>query len=280
MRENSTEKRAPEPDPLEQRDVLRVAVNVIAGCAGGLIHGRAGMPSASAASATFDAVDETAQLSVERWRDLLLILLGVSTGAIDATAFERLGHVFASVITGNLILVGVSAARGDGQLALFAGCALCGYALGVLAAAPRADQPKRVWPPSATVALVLELGLLLAFTVGWELIGERPGEAEQLLLLVAVAAAMGVQSTAVRRLGSMSTTYLTSTLTGLLESLRQRRWSEGDGRSLGILGAAVAGAAGATGLILHARRWLPALALAPLVIVVLDSRRLIRQESA
>jgi uncharacterized membrane protein YoaK (UPF0700 family) len=215
-----------------------------------------------------------------RHRDLLLIALGVVTGVTDATAFERLGHVFASVITGNLILLGVSAAQGDGRLALFAGCALAGYALGVLLAAPREDQPERVWPPSATVALVLDLALLAAFTVGWELIGKTPARGVQILLLVLMSAAMGVQSTAVRRLGQMSTTYLTSTLTALLEALRRRRRIEGQARSVGILAAALGGAAAATALVLHARRWVPVLQIVPLMVVVVSSRHLVRRESA
>jgi uncharacterized membrane protein YoaK (UPF0700 family) len=136
-----------------------------------------------------------------------------------------------------------------------------------------------LWPPSATAALTFDLALLLVFTVGWELIGHRPGRGVQLLLLIAVSAAMGVQSTAVRRLGPMSTTYLTSTLTGLLEALRRRRWSDAHARSLGILASAVVGAAAATALILHARRFLPVLQLAPIMIVVLSSRRLIRRRS-
>jgi uncharacterized membrane protein YoaK (UPF0700 family) len=217
-------------------------------------------------------------LSPERSRDLLLVMLGLVTGATDATAFERLGHVFASVITGNLILLGVSAVKGDGQAALFAGSALCGYGIGVVLAAPRGGQPDRVWPPSATLALAFDLVLLLAFAVGWEVIGSHPGRAIQVLLLVAVSAAMGVQSTAVRRLGSMSTTYLTSTLTGLLESLRRWRWDESHARSLGILVSALCGAAAATALILHARRWVPALQVVPIVVVILSSRRLIRRE--
>jgi len=36
------------------------------------------------------------------------------------------------------------------------------------------------------------------------------------------AAAMGLQSTAMRRLGQVSTTYLTSTLTGILSGLALR----------------------------------------------------------
>jgi hypothetical protein len=50
-----------------------------------------------------------------------------------------------------------------------------------------------------------------------------------LALLLLAAAAMGLQSTAVRRLGQMSTTYLTSTLTGVITAVALRRWP-GDGR--------------------------------------------------
>ncbi len=218
------------------------------------------------------------RFSTQHLRDLLLIFLGVTTGATDATAFERLGHVFASVITGNLVLLGVSVVRGDGALALFAGCALGGYSFGVLAAAPRhveTSEHQPTWPASATIAMALEFALLVVFAVGWELANDRPGRTAQALLLSVAAAAMGVQSTAIRRLGQMSTTYLTSTLTGLVESIRSRRWSEGNGRSLGIIVAAVIGAAAATGLVAHGRLLLPALQLIPLTIVILASLRLI-----
>lgn len=221
-----------------------------------------------------------ARLSPERSRDVLLVLLAVTAGATDATVFERLGHVFASVITGNLVLLGVSAVEGDGVLALLAGCALGGYALGVLLAARRRreqGQDGLLWPASATVALTVDLAFLVAFTVGWELISSHPGRGAQALLVAVAGAAMGVQSAAVRRLGQMSTTYLTSTFTGLLEALVARRWSAEHARSLGILTAAVVGAAAATGLNLHARAWLPALQLVPVVLVVLASTQLIER---
>jgi uncharacterized membrane protein YoaK (UPF0700 family) len=76
-------------------------------------------------------------------RDLLVVLLAGTSGACDATAFLRVGEVFASVITGNLVLLGVSEVRADGHLAAFAGCALGGYALGALAGARRGSRPAR-----------------------------------------------------------------------------------------------------------------------------------------
>jgi uncharacterized membrane protein YoaK (UPF0700 family) len=215
------------------------------------------------------------QASPERSRDLLLILLAVTTGATDAVAFERLGKVFASVITGNLVVLGVGAASTQRRLALFAGCALVCYAVGVMVAAPRRQQEHdAIWPRSTTVALSVDLALLAAFAVGWELVGKRPGETAQALLLAACATAMGVQSTAVRRLGQVSTTYLTSTFIGLFEAVARLHWPEANTRSAGILLAALAGAAAATLLILHARPWLPALQLVPLAVVMVASLRI------
>jgi uncharacterized membrane protein YoaK (UPF0700 family) len=202
----------------------------------------------------------------------LVVLLALTTGAIDATAFERLGNVFASVITGNLVLLGIGAARPDGRAALFAGVALVAYAAGVLVAAPHEDQAgrdPRAWPRAARAALAGDLVLLVAVSVGWELSAGRPGETGQLLLVAAAACAMGVQSAAVRRVGPMSTTYLTSTFIGVWEAVAARRWSADENRSVAILLMALAGAAGATLLILNAPRLLPALILAPLAAVVL-----------
>jgi uncharacterized membrane protein YoaK (UPF0700 family) len=209
--------------------------------------------------------------SPARTRDLLLVALALTTGATDATVFERLGSVFASVITGNLVLLGVSAARPDGRLALFAACALAGYSIGAFAAAPGrrpAGEHRPVWPRATTLALIADLGVLCAFAVGWELSGGHPGRGAQAVLLTIASMAMGIQSAAVRRLGQMSTTYLTSTLTGLLESARNRRWSDDERRSLAIVAVAVIGAACATVVVDDAAGWLPALQLAPLVVVI------------
>lgn len=209
-------------------------------------------------------------------RDSLLILLALATGATDAAAVEHLGHVFASVITGNLVLLGVSVVRGDHHLTLFAGCALAGYAIGVLLGAPRRKRtpPETGWPPGARTALTIELALLLIFAAGWEIAGSHPSEAWQASLVTLAAAGMGAQSTAVRRFGQISTTYLTSTLTALFEDLRARRRTPEQVRSLSILATALVGAGAATALILHARPVLPVLQLVPVTVVILASRRL------
>ena len=50
-------------------------------------------------------------------RDMLVVVLTVTTGGVDAAAFLHLGHVFSSVITGTMVLLGVAAGTHDAVLA-------------------------------------------------------------------------------------------------------------------------------------------------------------------
>jgi uncharacterized membrane protein YoaK (UPF0700 family) len=223
-----------------------------------------------------------ASRSPERIRDLLLVTLGVAAGATDATSFEGLGHVFAGVVTGNLVLLGIGGVRRDGSLALLAGCAIVGYVVGVLVAAARGCHSRcedhRVWPAGVTVALATACLLLLAFTVAWEATGGHPGHGVQVMLVPVVGVVMGIQTTAVRRLGPFSTTYLTGTLNALLEAVAAREWSTEESRGIAIVFAAVAGAAAATLVVDHSAASLPLVPLVPLTIVVITSGRLIGAE--
>jgi uncharacterized membrane protein YoaK (UPF0700 family) len=207
-------------------------------------------------------------------RDGLLVLLTLTTGAVDASCFLHLGNVFSSVITGNLVLLGVAAATQSSSLAIHGGTALAGYSVGVLIGAPiatRRASSGETWPLSVTVTLAAEFCVLAAFSAGWELTGGRPGGTAELLLIAALAVAMGIQSAAVRELGGMSTTYLTGTLTAMVAELATRDRQPGLARSLGVLAAIVSGAA-AGGLVAeHAPAWLPAVLLAPLAAVVIAS---------
>jgi uncharacterized membrane protein YoaK (UPF0700 family) len=209
-----------------------------------------------------------------RCRDSLVVVLTLTTGAMDAVTFLHLGKVFSSVVTGDLALLGVAAGQHQGALAVNGGLALAGYGCGVLIGAPFAgasSQGQPVWPARVTITLAVELALLAVFSGGWLAAAGRPAGASRLALLATGAAAMGVQSTAVRRLGQMSTTYLTSTLTGVLTALAIRRWPSEWQRSTGVLIAIVVGAA----LGALAATWspplVPAAILVPLAAVVVLS---------
>src|SRR6516225_2301936 len=200
-------------------------------------------------------------------RDSLVVVLTLTTGAVDVTSFLALGSIFSSVVTGDLVLLGAAAGTGRPELAVHSGVALAGYVAGVLAGAPlarRRHQATGTWPPSVTVTLAVELVILLAFSIGWELAGTHPAGAGQLALVAVLAAAMGLQAAGVRRLGQMSSTYLTSTLTGLVAGLMTGSKPDGMQRSLGVLAAIVAGAVVASLILKTVPAWLPAIVLVPL----------------
>ncbi len=211
-------------------------------------------------------------------RDLLVVFLTFGTGVVDAVSFLRLGGAFSSVITGNMVLLGVAAGHHDATLAVHGSLALAGYALGVMAGAPLAgpapERQQPVWPVRVTICLAAETAILVVFSAGWLAAGGRPGTAGKLALLAIAAVAMGMQSAAVRRLGQMSSTYLTSTLTGIVAGLVTRQRPAGLGRSLGSLAAIVVGAAGSSVVAADVPDWLPLLVLAPLAAVLAYSLRL------
>lgn len=213
-----------------------------------------------------------------RRRDRLVVLLGLTAGASDVTAFERLGHVFASVVTGNMAVLVYGIVQADGRIALFAGVAVAAYAAGVLAGGPLAPsgeaQDENVpWPTGTNLALGAELVLLAGFAVVWELAPASPGRALSLVLLALLALAMGMQSAATGSLGNMSTTYLTGTLTSILDAVATRRVSRATARNTTIILMFIGGAAVGAVLLAHARGLVPALQLIPLLIVLAGSGR-------
>jgi uncharacterized membrane protein YoaK (UPF0700 family) len=156
--------------------------------------------------------------------DALVAILAATAGATDAISFLGLGGVFSSVMTANMVLLGLGAGQQNGSLALHAGAALAGYIVGAVAAnrltGPSAE-PGNGWPTPVFAALVAEGIVLAGVTVGWEIVGGHPRGAVQVALLAGAAAAMGSQSAAVRALGipEISSTYMTGMLTGILADL-------------------------------------------------------------
>ena len=150
-------------------------------------------------------------------RNALVVLLSVAAGCVDAVSYLDLGHVFTANMTGNTVLLGLSLGQADWQAALRSGVALVGFIIGVGAGSVIASgygEREAVWPITVTVTLAVELAVLAAFGLGLYLAG---GAAHTLILLAALA--MGLQSTAVRRLGipGVATTYITGTLTSVIE---------------------------------------------------------------
>jgi uncharacterized membrane protein YoaK (UPF0700 family) len=165
---------------------------------------------------------------------LILIVLTFGSGATDVAAFSRLGGVFTSVMTGNIVFWGLAAAERSVSLASHSAVSIAGYVTGVACGTwvahgfkirgdgepVRADRAG-VLPAHVRWALFTELILLAGLAAGWEATGARPTGWAEFALLAVTAAAMGVQSTSVNELGlsNVSTTFLTGTLTGLVSVL-------------------------------------------------------------
>jgi uncharacterized membrane protein YoaK (UPF0700 family) len=217
----------------------------------------------------------------------IAIALTFASGAADVTSFTRLGDVFTSVMTGNIVLWGLAAARGSLTLFSHTAVSIAGYIAGVAgatwivhgfkAASPDEDQGQAAVPPEHVVrALLAELILLAGFAAGWEACGASPRGWAQFCLLAALAAAMGVQSCAVRDMGlaEVSTTYLTGTLTGLVASLARPGQDTPHGlRRFGVLIGLVAGACLCGLLVATAADLVPLLPLAALVFTLVLARR-------
>ncbi len=204
----------------------------------------------------------------------LAMLLTVVTGAMDAISFTRLGEVFSSVMTGNLVLLGVSAGRAQGGLAVHVALAVAAFVAGILLAGRITGRPAATataWPVRVRVALGVELAVLAGFLGGWVATGGHPGGTGQAVLLVLSAAAMGLQTGAVRAIGvsGLSTTYLTGTLAGAVATLvvegRVQR------RSLSLLAALIVGAAIASLLVVHVPVAAPALPVGVVLVVLLGA---------
>jgi uncharacterized membrane protein YoaK (UPF0700 family) len=89
-------------------------------------------------------------------RDLAAVALAVTSGATDAIGFLALGGVFTSVLTGNMVMLGISVGRADSALAGHVAVAVVSYiagcALGArIAGTATADDP--TWAPAVTRAL-------------------------------------------------------------------------------------------------------------------------------
>ena len=230
---------------------------------------------------TDDATAEAERHRGERLRHLLVLVLAVNSGATDAIGFVGLGGVFTSVMTGNMVLLGVSISQWDGTLALHTLSAIACFALGCgigarIAHLPRAEDP--VWPHAVTRALAVELGVFLLFLVGWLVTGGEPGADDAAAAARGQRDRAGIQSSAIQRFGvsGLSTTYLTGTLTSVVIRVMTGQRLRDVRSSLEILLALVVGAVAGGWLTLHLWAAAPVLQVACVGLTLLVAVRAFR----
>jgi uncharacterized membrane protein YoaK (UPF0700 family) len=216
----------------------------------------------------------------ETSRDVLVVALTLVTGMTDAIGFLRLGGVFTSVMTGNMVLVGLFVAKANGSGVTHVAVALVAYVAGVLCGGRIAPVPERapaLWPRRFSIALALEWAVLAVFDVCFEVLGTHPAGNDTVFLIAVNAVGLGVQSAAVLSLGvrGLSTTYLTGTLTNLLVRAEHHAPRQHTLRSVAILLALVVGALAGAAVSDEAPRAFPALQLGVLgLVIVVGARRL------
>ncbi len=209
----------------------------------------------------------------ERFRHTLVVILTFGTGAVDAVGFLHLGGAFSSVMTGNMVLLGLSAPGGDWARTILVGIAIAGYIAGVVCGAHlagRASATDRVWPARVTTALAVEGGLLVALSVVWLLTGPTRGDSLDEVMLAMSSLALGIQSSAVQRFGvsGLSSTYLTGTLTTVVAGFAARRAFRLQVPGLLILVALVVGAAAGFAVSAVAPVFVPVVLVGPIAFVV------------
>ena len=218
------------------------------------------------------------QLDERRVRDVLLVALTLSTGAVDAISWIGLGKVFSAFMTGNFAFLGFRTAGIDGPSVPRVLASLAAFGVGAFVAA-RIVAPTRdsgsVWPRRVTVALGGVVAAQVAFLALWVGVDGHPSSGVGNLLIAISALAMGMQTAAVFSLGvrAVFTTATTATFAVLMGDLSTRS-SRGETRRLAavIVGLFVGAIAGSL-LMAHARGWAPALPVAVSGLVVAAARR-------
>lgn len=225
--------------------------------------------------ATSRAVAPAARrLSPATVRDLLLVGLTLSSGAIDAISFFGLGKVFTAFMTGNFVFLGLGVAQAGGPDVLRVLIALGAFAAGVFVAA-RIVDPSRgsgVWPRRVSAALCVAVVLEAGFLALWVAVSGRPGTASGDLLTGLMAVAMGLQSGAVMALAvnGVFTTAATATVIFFMRDAAQLSGSPAAERArlAGVLVALFAGATAGGLLLVHARTYAPVLPLVATALVI------------
>jgi uncharacterized membrane protein YoaK (UPF0700 family) len=226
--------------------------------------------------------DDPATTSARAHARIALVALTAGTASLDVTAFFRLGGVFASVMTSNLVFVGVAVVKTEAAFGARCAVAILSYIAGVAlgsAIAPPSGGENRFGTRPLSLLLTGELAVLVGYAIWWAVADARPDGWTRYLLLGVIALAMGGQSAAARQLGNPNagTTYLTGTLTSLVSSLAGRRRPDPEAAS--VLVALVVGAGAGAALLDAAPVTAPLLALAGVGATVALSWTAVRDNS-
>ena len=153
------------------------------------------------------AVDRTDALSRPT-----VLLLTACAGATNLLSLTRLGGALSGILTGDLVGTGNALADVRWGVAVYPAVAVAAFVAGVVSWGLVVRRSRS--EPAAVGGFVVESSLLLVVFAGLVASSGRPAAALSGALLAFASAAMGVQSAVCRRVGALSTTYMTGAVTG------------------------------------------------------------------
>jgi uncharacterized membrane protein YoaK (UPF0700 family) len=192
---------------------------------------------------------------------LLLLLLSVTTGLVDAISLLGLGKVFTANMTGNIVFLGFAAVGTPGFHPLSYVVAIGGFLIGAFIAGrtgkAHEGRPLHRWLMAAAIIETTMLWAAALVSCFFDVASQSPDGA-LLGIVVLTALAMGFRNATVRQLKvpDLTTTVLTLTLTGLAADSGPAGGSNPNwGRRVASVGAIFLGALLGAFLLAHPGPW-------------------------
>jgi uncharacterized membrane protein YoaK (UPF0700 family) len=183
---------------------------------------------------------------------MILLLLTVVTGVVDAVSILALGRVFVANMTGNVVFVGFALAKAPGFSLAASLSALAGFVVGANVGGWLDEPPAGRGAELLRTGVIIEVVLLGAALVVAAVATHPLGNATRDVVAGLAAVALGAQNSVVRRLKvpDLTTTVLTMTLVGIASEFRSQPSSVIVRRILSVVSMLLGAVVGAL-LVIH-----------------------------
>lgn len=187
---------------------------------------------------------------------VLLLLLTLNTGVVDAVSILSLGRVFVANMTGNVVFVGFAIAGAPGFALSASLWALAGFVAGAYLGGRLTRRISGHRGRLFQVAVLIETGLLGVSLIVSIAAGHSLSAAETDVVAASAAVGLGLQNAVVRRLAvpDLTTTVLTMTLTGIAADAPAGSRAPTVIRRVAAVAAMLIGAIGGALLVIHVGR--------------------------
>jgi uncharacterized membrane protein YoaK (UPF0700 family) len=193
----------------------------------------------------------------------LLLVLTAMTGLVDAVSILGLGRVFVANMTGNVVFIGFALAGAPGFSLSASIAALLGFLAGALGGGVLVARFAGHRGLMLRNAGALEFALMAIAFILVLPSGGLPDSRTAIAVSALLAAGMGIQNAAARRLAvpDLTTTVLTMTLTGIAADVRRSQAVTTTRRILAVLTMLLGAAVGALLVLNTGLAWALGLAL-------------------